>query len=196
MCHDVIAGGGTMVRWGALSPSQIHARNPAWRTLKPVPRTAFIELVGIYNGVNNGWLAMSPAPSPLPSTYPARLLPESSAELRPSRVHRADQAKCLLVQDPIGVGMANDHAPLRPDARDAIESLHAMATRKAEHGLTREPHTVARERHLQKIRQRHRREPTDDELCDCRGRRLRPTATCSGAARLLARRIEALVAPR
>jgi hypothetical protein len=31
----------------------------AWRTLKPVPRTAFVELVGIYNGVNNGWLGMS-----------------------------------------------------------------------------------------------------------------------------------------
>ena len=31
----------------------------AWRTLKPVPRAAFVELVGLYNGVNNGWLAMS-----------------------------------------------------------------------------------------------------------------------------------------
>ena len=31
----------------------------AWRTLKPVPRTAFVELLGIYNGHNNGWLAMS-----------------------------------------------------------------------------------------------------------------------------------------
>ena len=31
----------------------------AWRTLKPVPRTAFVELLGIYNGVNNGRLAMS-----------------------------------------------------------------------------------------------------------------------------------------
>jgi hypothetical protein len=31
----------------------------AWRTLKPVPRTAFVELAGLYNGVNNGWLAMS-----------------------------------------------------------------------------------------------------------------------------------------
>lgn len=31
----------------------------AWRTLKPVPRTAFVELLGIYNGHNNGGLAMS-----------------------------------------------------------------------------------------------------------------------------------------
>jgi hypothetical protein len=31
----------------------------AWRTLMPVPRAAFVELVGVYNGVNNGWLAMS-----------------------------------------------------------------------------------------------------------------------------------------
>jgi hypothetical protein len=31
----------------------------AWRTLKPVPRAAFVELVGLYNGKNNGWLAMS-----------------------------------------------------------------------------------------------------------------------------------------
>jgi hypothetical protein len=31
----------------------------AWRTLKPVPRAAFVELVDIYNGVNNGWLGMS-----------------------------------------------------------------------------------------------------------------------------------------
>jgi IclR helix-turn-helix domain len=31
----------------------------AWRTLKPVSRAAFVELVGIYNGANNGWLGMS-----------------------------------------------------------------------------------------------------------------------------------------
>jgi hypothetical protein len=31
----------------------------AWRTLKPVPRAAFVELAGLYNGLNNGWLAMS-----------------------------------------------------------------------------------------------------------------------------------------
>src|SRR5262245_8023627 len=31
----------------------------AWRTLKPVERAALVEIIGIYKGVNNGWLAMS-----------------------------------------------------------------------------------------------------------------------------------------
>jgi hypothetical protein len=34
-------------------------QSAAWRTLKPVPRAAFVELVGVYNGTNNGWLGMS-----------------------------------------------------------------------------------------------------------------------------------------
>jgi DNA-binding MarR family transcriptional regulator len=34
-------------------------QSAAWRTLKPVARAAFVELVGVYNGKNNGWLGMS-----------------------------------------------------------------------------------------------------------------------------------------
>jgi IclR helix-turn-helix domain len=34
-------------------------QSPAWRTLKPVGRAALVEIIGIYNGGNNGWLAMS-----------------------------------------------------------------------------------------------------------------------------------------
>src|SRR5262245_49197057 len=31
----------------------------AWRTLRPVERAALVEIIGIYNGVNNGSLGMS-----------------------------------------------------------------------------------------------------------------------------------------
>ncbi len=34
-------------------------RSPAWRSLSPVARCVFIELAAIYNGSNNGFLALS-----------------------------------------------------------------------------------------------------------------------------------------
>jgi hypothetical protein len=33
--------------------------SPAWRSLSPVARCVLIELLSIYNGANNGFIAMS-----------------------------------------------------------------------------------------------------------------------------------------
>jgi hypothetical protein len=96
----------------------------AWRTLKPVPRTAFVELAGLYNGVNNGWLAMS-----------ARTLATAI------NVSRATAARALMELTERGssnrLGAAPspassawhqiDPPPLRQDGRPPIQSLHEVA---------------------------------------------------------------------
>jgi hypothetical protein len=61
----------------------------AWRTLKPVPRTAFVELAGLYNGVNNGWLAMS-ARTLATAINVSRHCCQSPHGTHGTRVHRTD----------------------------------------------------------------------------------------------------------
>lgn len=127
--------------------------SPAWRSLSLNARCAFLELLSIYNGRNNGRIALSARSLadrlPISRATATRALNELEAKGFIEAVRKcafnvkSGQARATEWRLTIHFCDVTNESPSRKFIHWQAGKFHLAASCESQHGLTREPTTLA-----------------------------------------------------